>query len=138
MMIPAKIKQQHVKTLATAIALRETVRNGSDSIEILNMRLRFSAACRETLTSFQAAINCVSSVRCQDIPRLSYIIECDREMRRAYSEHLARWTPSAMGSDARGYMLDVCQLVARIEPHIRLLESELYEPALRIGLILDQ
>lgn len=132
----SKIRDQHALTLSAAKALHDATR-ASASIPpgFAKLRLDFAAASRDTLVTFQDVIERVRlSVNAQSVG-LDGAIRADREMRRIYSQHLSHWSPSNIDRNYSAYRIDVAALVARIEPHIRLLEAEVYEPAAQSGLI---
>lgn len=133
MPVPAKIRQQHINTIAAANALRDAVRTGRLPENFGKLRMDFAIVSREILGSFQEVMNRIRPEIRSQLTGIDRVLQDERELRMLYSQHVAKWTTTSIEKDFSRYAADVCALVARVEPHLRLLEHEVYEPAMRLS-----
>lgn len=132
MSLPATIRKNHQEIADAANALRRALKAGSASPDLGHHRMTLANVAREKLSLQQAIVSQIDPAKRRQIAAFDRVMEEDRELRLCYSQHVAKWNSRAIERDFAAYAASVEVLVDRLERHMRIFETDIYEPAFKL------
>lgn len=102
--------------------------------QLTDIRTRIGARAAQHLRDEDSVIirPLFASGRVNELPGAQETIVAIREARAKYSNHVGKWTLSAIQADWEGYAAELEDMIGRLKAMIAQEERELYWPALRL------
>jgi hypothetical protein len=116
-------KSVHQDILAAARNLRRVVEQEQSAGAYAQPRMALATIVRERLPDQQRLLAAIRPDTGIDIVDYEKLLEEERELRLAYSQHISAWNGRAVDEDHSAYAAAVCRLVERLETYFRNLEN---------------